>query len=184
MSRALILALCFAAISATATSGRASQDDQREEAKKRLELSLRRSADRFVAAIEKGDSSTVLQMMSRKGVVLGVDYDRTPWTLIQRDFRKRRGVYCWFFDARCPGAAVAAERGRAGSSQPSEPVSSYRDQLQEAAPTSVKVFVTHESWGWSGQVNIYLNERRLLSNGPLEFSYENGRWKLVAIQQY
>ena len=85
----VVLLACAASVSAQAVSA----TDQEEKLKAELEL----TAKRFLDTIEKGRPADLLPLFCKSGVVFDIDADPTPVSEIDKDFRKKDYLYCFFF---------------------------------------------------------------------------------------
>jgi hypothetical protein len=176
-----VLLLFFMGSFVLACKGQEPSDQQ--AASRSLEL----SAKDLVSVLEKGDSQAFLAMMSRRGIVFGLEPPPISLANIQKQFRKRKGAYCILFDSVCLRKEDAAARKRAGAPALTEPLRSYRDLLGSFPKRKIQVFVEPLAESWAGRIVVSFDREPSDTDTsnlePLEFLLirEGGGWKITAI---
>lgn len=149
-----------------------------------LASELERTADQFIDAVKSGESKTFLALVSRQGVVFGVDVPPLSFEMIRTQISRKQGVYCGLFDTSCLRQGDARERANLGVPASKEPIYSIREQLRQANSLNVRAGVSRAGASWLGLVTVEL--RKDLFQSPLEFEfvYEEGRWRLSGLPGY
>ena len=153
----------------------------------KLQRALEQSAVDLIGILEKREPAALLDIISKRGVVFGLEPPPIQWDEVRRQFAQKRGTYCLLFDSECARKEDAAARKKAGAPDRKEPLYSYREMFRLFQKRSMRVSVSGSPRGWGGQVTItFLPMAENESEGQPElinflFAYERGQWKLTAI---
>src|SRR4051812_1035943 len=91
---------------------------------------LQKTGARICAAIKSGDTRTVFAYFSRKGVIWGIDGARLKVSELRKEFREKRGAYCFLFDSACLKKEDELARQDAQASPGPTNLLSLQDQLK------------------------------------------------------
>lgn len=157
------------------------QADQEKKSDVHLRKQLASVASRMLAIIEGGDASDIVELMSPKGVVFGLDPPPIPLREIRKQIQRKQGVYCLLFDTKCMREEDKEIRGEEGV--PPEHFS-YRDDLKRSPDRKVQINLYRFTDGWGGEALVFLKgEEKCDPRNTLVFGfgYEDEKWKITSV---
>jgi hypothetical protein len=170
----LLLTLTFLLATLSATA----EPPKQSAAERQLETTTRN----LVAALKNGTPASVLPFLSSRGVVLDMDGERASLAEVRRQFARRSGLYCRWFDTPCLQHEIEDQSGGVFTQHTSEP-RSYRDIIRLAEKTEFTVAIDPDRPS-QGSASVCLHGAKLSNDGAgylLEFGFEHtaSGWKLA-----
>ena len=173
----LLLSFCLSFCAASAERTNSDED-------------LKRGAEKFVAVVESRNSEALLNLFSEQGTsfISGTyalpkaEYSPTE---IRKDFEKRTGVYCVFFDTTCLREEDAKERARQKARPIQIPLTSLIDLVTTA---KIRKYETFDVSVKNGMVALVLTDvappkaRTGRDAIVFYFRFEDGQMKLRNIE--
>jgi hypothetical protein len=156
-----------------------------------LSAGLQDAAQKFLAVIERGEPLDLVNFWSDSGVVLGVDSEDKPVSkaVVREQIRKKRELYCSFFDSECLTKLRNESRRKANGITGATPDYSYRDLLLNARSKTVRVSARREGEAPVGYVTVRIENGEVTKSSTkteldFTFVFEAGGWKLAEVPQY
>ena len=171
----VVVAVLMVLVSAVANAA----DCGKGNLRKSREVSLRRTGISVANAIEQRNSAAFLRYVSPLGVGFGVDGVWLYIDDIQRQIKRKEGVYCLLFSTSCI-ATSDPKNGFKSNEELSKWRISYAEWLGINRPYSTEVELEDDdgSGVCGGAFTVY--GRAKVKDTPdslkLEFIFENGRW--------
>lgn len=144
-------------------------------------LTLGRTTNSVLKAIEKRDIAVLKRYFDPRGVGFGVD--QAPLTIneIEQEFSMRRGVYCLLFSTPCISSTVSSASFRTDSVL-SKWTISYSEWLNQNEPYSAEVELSESDGSEMCGGLVTVRGRIEMKTAPkvleLQFVYANGKWLL------
>jgi hypothetical protein len=148
----------------------------REQTPKKLEEAVQK----FVDILEKGQPEDLLGIVSKDGVVFGIDSDPIPFLQIQTQIRQKKGVYCLLFDTDCLRSEELQYWKKAKHSGNIKAVISFREAIRSAS--SRKINVSPDGGvAWNLKLEGSPAEGNMNAT-TFGFDLELNTWKLTSIE--
>lgn len=157
------------------------QADQEKKSDVHLRKQLASVASRMLAIIEGGDAGDIVELMSPKGVVFGLDPPPIPLKDIRKQVQHKRGVYCFLFDTKCMREEYRETWGKRVAGRK---YYSYRDRLKQSPDRKVQINLYRLTDGWGGEALVFLKGKEKFdprNTLVFSFGYEDGKWKLTSV---
>ena len=76
-------------------------EERSENAEEKLKRGLEKTANEFLVLLESGDPVDFSAVISRKGVVFGIEPPPISFRETQKQIKQKEGVYCLLFASEC-----------------------------------------------------------------------------------
>lgn len=150
--------------------------------KSAAERQLESTARAFLAALQSGTPSAVTPFLSPRGLVVDMDGERASLAELRRQFARKTGLYCRWFDTPCLTRELEDQSGGVLTQRTSQP-RAYRDLLRLATRRELTATLDPDSPA-RGAVAVCLRGPGLSAEGAgylLELGFERagGAWRLA-----